>query len=68
MTFFSLKSCEGEIINSQQQISLFITLHLTPVVGRGSLLDFGLDGNVQPEPRNPYPFLRVILTKKGTLF
>ncbi len=29
---------------------------------------FDLNGDVPPEPGNPYPFLRVILPKKGTHF
>ena len=32
------------------------------------VLTFGLDGGVPFEPRNPYPFLRVILAEKGTHF
>ena len=35
---------------------------------RGRGLGFDLDGDVPPEPRNPYPFLRVIFAKKGTHF
>ena len=29
---------------------------------------FGLEGGVSLEPRNPYPFVKVILTEKGTNF
>ncbi len=32
------------------------------------VLRFGLDGGVTFEPRNPYPFLRIIFDKKGTHF
>ena len=29
---------------------------------------FGLDGGVPLEPQNPYPFVRIILAEKGTIF
>ena len=32
------------------------------------VLRFGLDEGVPLEPQNPYPFLRVILTGKSTVF
>ena len=35
--------------------------------GRGGGLGFDLNRGVLPEPRKPYPFLRVIFAKKGTL-
>ena len=42
-----------------------------PVVGDrspGGVLRFKLDRGVPLEPQNPYPYLMVILTKKGTHF
>ena len=36
--------------------------------GGEGVLEFDLDGGVQPKPRNPYPFLRVIFAKEGTHF
>ena len=35
---------------------------------RRGVLRFGLDRDEPPKPKNPYPFLRVIVAKKKYLF
>ena len=44
-------------------------IHVTCIHGPGQgVLRFELDRDVPPEPRNPYPFLRVIFSPKSTHF